>query len=54
MKFLKLASVATALILSTSVSASIINNLNGVNYEWLELTETVGLSRDAVEYNLDI
>ena len=47
MKFWKLA--ATALVLSTSVNASTLNTLNGVDYEWLELTATVGMSRDQVE-----
>ena len=49
MKYLKLASIATALVLSSSVNASIVNTLNGVDYEWLELTATVGMSRDQVE-----
>ena len=46
---MKLAATATALVLSTSVNASILNTLNGVDYEWLELTATVGMSRDQVE-----
>ena len=40
---------ATALVLSTSVNASILNTLNGTNYEWLELTETAGMSRTSIE-----
>ena len=39
----------SALVLSTSVNASIFNTLNGVDYEWLELTATAGMSRDQVE-----
>lgn len=38
---------------SFDVSALIFNNLNGVDYEWLELTETTGLSRDQVEAQLN-
>ena len=49
MKYLKLASIAAALVLSSSVNASTLNTLNGVDYEWLELTATVGMSRDQVE-----
>jgi len=40
------------LFLSTSVNASIINTLNGTTYEWLELTETQGLSRNEVDLRL--
>ena len=43
---------ASLLVLSTSVHAVVINTLNGVNYEWLELTETAGLSRDQIELRL--
>ena len=39
----------TTLILSTSVNAAVVNTLNGVDYEWLELTATVGMSRAQVE-----
>jgi len=49
MKYWKLVSAATALVLSSGVNASIVNTLNGVEYEWLELTETQGLSREQVE-----
>jgi len=42
-----------ALILSTSVHSTVINTLNGVEYEWLELTETEGLSRSQVEAQLN-
>jgi hypothetical protein len=41
-----------ALVLSTSVNASVLNTLNGVDYEWLELTATAGLSRDQVEVQI--
>lgn len=52
MKYWKLASTITILVLSTSANSSVINTLNGVNYEWMELTETAGLSRDQVELRL--
>ena len=42
-----------ALVFSTSVQAVVINTLNGVDYEWLELTETEGLSRTQVEAQLN-
>jgi hypothetical protein len=42
----------TTLILISNVNASVIRTLNGINYEWLELTETAGLSRNAVEQRL--
>ena len=37
------------LFISFNASASILTNLNGVEYEWLELVYTKGLSRDQVE-----
>jgi hypothetical protein len=40
------------LALSLSANAAVQNTLNGVDYEWLELTETQGLSRDQVELRL--
>lgn len=40
---------ATMFILSTGVNASVINSLNGIDYEWLELSATTGMSRDQVE-----
>lgn len=36
-------------VVSYSANASVINTLNGVNYEWLEVTETQGMSRNQVE-----
>ncbi|MCW8911259.1 MAG: hypothetical protein OQK76_11655, partial [Gammaproteobacteria bacterium] len=62
MKFWKLASTATVLILSTSANATIIeanwqsvgditrDTVSGLN--WLDLTETLGMSRIAVEDQL--
>lgn len=38
--------------LSFNAHAVVINTLNGVDYEWLELTETAGMSRDYVEAQL--
>ena len=49
MKLLKLASTLIALALSASANASIINTFYGVEYEWLELSATQGLSRSEVE-----
>jgi hypothetical protein len=43
---------ATFLVLSTSVNAVVLNTLNDVDYEWLELTATQGLSRSDVERRL--
>jgi len=40
------------LMLSFNINAVVINTLNDVNYEWLELTETTGLTRDQVELRL--
>ena len=47
---IKLIILATvSLVLSANVNAVVLNTLNGVDYEWLELTETTGLSRSTVE-----
>ena len=40
---------ATAIVFSFNVNASVVNTLNGANYEWLELTATAGMSRAQVE-----
>ena len=40
---------ATMFVLSTGVNASVINSLNGIDYEWLELSATTGMSREQVE-----
>lgn len=53
MGYKELALTASALVLSSSVNASVINTLNGINYEWLELTETVGMSRVQVQTAID-
>lgn len=39
-------------MVSLNASAVVINTLNSVDYEWMELTETQGLSRNAVELRL--
>lgn len=49
MNNLKLVLPAILLALSTSVNAVVINTLNGQQYEWLEVTETLGQSRVQVE-----
>jgi len=49
MKLWKQALVATTLVLSSNAHAVVVNTLNGIDYEWLELTETAGLNRDQVE-----
>lgn len=54
MKLCKLAPVAATLLLSTSVNASVMNTLNGVDYEWLELTVTAGMSRTQVEAGIAV
>jgi len=51
MKTLTLSLIAS-IILSTSANASVLNNLNGVDYEWMEMSETLGLSRLQVEAQL--
>ena len=43
---------ATLAGISTSANAVVVNTLNGADYQWLELTETTGLSRDDVELRL--
>jgi len=52
MAFRSIAIAVTTLVLATSVNASVFNTLNGINYEWLELTATQGLSRDQVNLRL--
>lgn len=39
-------------VISFTVESSVFNTLNDINYEWLELTETTGLSRNEVEGRL--
>ena len=39
-------------VVSINANAAVINTLNGVNYEWLELTATAGMSRTSVEAQL--
>ena len=46
-----IACILTALV-SFNVNAAVINTLNGVDYEWLELTATAGQSRTQVEAQL--
>ena len=36
-------------VASLNANAVVVNTLNGVNYEWLELTVTEGMSRNSVE-----
>jgi len=53
MKLLKLVStIITAVAISSTANATIINTLSGVEYEWMELTESLGLNRDQVEARL--
>lgn len=40
-------------VVAFSAHASIVNTLNNTEYEWLELTQTKGLSRDQVEAQLN-
>lgn len=40
-------------IVSFNVSATVLNTINGVNYEWLELSVTQGISRDQVDVQLN-
>lgn len=49
MRYLKLVLPAIFLALSSNVNAVIVNTLNDNQYEWLELTETVGLNRKQVD-----
>lgn len=36
-------------VIATSVEASIVRTVNGADYEWMELSATIGLSRSEVE-----
>ncbi|MDH5571851.1 MAG: VPLPA-CTERM sorting domain-containing protein [Gammaproteobacteria bacterium] len=54
MKFWKLLPSATALVLFTNANASVINTIDGVEYEWLELTAMQGLSRNQVEAQIAV
>ncbi len=38
-----------AIVFSSNVNAVVVNTLNGIGYEWLELTETQNLTRAEVE-----
>jgi hypothetical protein len=49
MKLFKLLHIAVVLLVSNNANAVVVNTLNGVEYEWLELTQTVGMSREQVE-----
>ena len=53
MKLIKLLVVSVVLGASTNTYAVVINTLNGIQYEWLEVTETLGLSRLEVEGMLE-
>ena len=44
--------VTYILLISVNANAVLINTINGVDYEWLELTETAGQSRAEVEVQL--
>ena len=39
-------------VVSFNTSAVVLNTLSGVDYEWMELTETQGLTRAQVELRL--
>lgn len=45
--------IILALFFTANVNASVFNTLNNVDYEWLEFSETVGLSRDQVQDLID-
>ena len=52
MGFKSIALAAPILFVSTCVNAVVINTHNGIEYEWLELTVTAGMSRAQVETQL--
>jgi len=52
MNALLVAVMAIALVISSSANAVILNTLNDIDYQWLELTETQGMSRSQVEAKL--
>lgn len=54
MVFKSIVGAVCACLVVTSINANavIINTLNSVDYEWMGLTETLGLSRDQVELRL--
>ena len=47
------ASCACLAAVSINTNAAVLNTLNGVDYQWLELTETAGMSRNQVQAQLD-
>lgn len=49
---LKKTLVLVGLTLSLSANAVVQNTINGIDYDWFELSETQGLSRDQVEARL--
>jgi len=53
MNFKSITLSVAALLIPAWVNASVINTLNSNNYEWLELTETAGMSRNSVQATLD-
>jgi hypothetical protein len=48
----KIFAAAVLAAFSFNANAVVINTLNGVDYEWLEVTETQGMTRDQVEVEL--
>ena len=54
MKKSRLSGAVCACLAAVSINANavVINTLNGVDYEWLELTATAGMSRLDVEVQL--
>jgi hypothetical protein len=48
----KLLAIAVLVAFSFNANAVVVNTLGGVDFEWLELTETAGMSRDQVEAEL--
>ena len=49
MKSRLLGTFLACFIAIASANATVINTINGVDYEWMELTATVGLSRNEIE-----
>jgi len=52
MKISSLIVAAVASFLSMGAYATVINTLDGIDYEWLELTETQGIPRSQIELRL--
>jgi hypothetical protein len=49
LKYITCAAYTYLIFVSFSANASLFNTLNGINYEWLEISKTVGYTRNQIE-----